>query len=84
MNQMYFNLLDYFVVVYLDGVLVYSASLSEHLCHLHSVLQCLYEKCFCAKLTKYAFFQRSIEYLRQIVGAGSVWCDPSKLKTIHE
>ena len=38
MNQMFFNLLDYFAVVYLDDILVFSESLSNHLAHLRIVL----------------------------------------------
>ena len=38
MNQTFFDLLDHFVVVYLDDVLVFSESLSDHLAHLQIVL----------------------------------------------
>ena len=34
MNQMFFDLLDHFVVVYLDDILVFSESLSDHIAHL--------------------------------------------------
>ena len=34
MNQTFFNLLDHFVVVYLDDILVFSELLSDHLAHL--------------------------------------------------
>ena len=38
MNQTFFDLLDRFVVVYLDDILVFSESLSDHLTHLQIVL----------------------------------------------
>ena len=38
MNQTFFDLLDHFVVVYLDDILVFSESLSDHLAHLRIVL----------------------------------------------
>ena len=38
MNQTFFDLLDRFVVVYLDDILVFSESLSDHLAHLRIVL----------------------------------------------
>ena len=38
MNQMFFDLLDHFVVIYLDDILVFSESLSKHLAHLCIVL----------------------------------------------
>ena len=38
MNQMFFSLLDRFMVIYLDDILVFSESLSDHLTHLQIVL----------------------------------------------
>ena len=38
MNQTFFDLLNHFVVVYLDDILVFSESLSNHLAHLCIVL----------------------------------------------
>ena len=38
MNQTFFDLLDHFMVVYLDDILVFCESLSDHLAHLHIVL----------------------------------------------
>ena len=38
MNQTFFDLLDHFVVVYLDDILVFSELLSDHLAHLRIVL----------------------------------------------
>ena len=38
MNQTFFNLLDHFVVIYLDDILVFSESLSQHLAYLCIVI----------------------------------------------
>ena len=38
MNQTFFDLLNHFSVVYLDHILVFNESLSDHLAHLHIVL----------------------------------------------
>ena len=38
MNQTFFDLLDHFVVIYLDDILVFSELLSDHLAHLRIVL----------------------------------------------
>ena len=43
MNDVLFNYLDAFVVVYLDDVVVYSQTLSEHEMHLKKVFQPLKE-----------------------------------------
>ena len=38
MNQTFLNLLNHFIVIYLDYILVFSELLSNHLAHLHIVL----------------------------------------------
>ena len=38
MNQTFFDLLDHFVVVYLDDILVFGELLSDHLVYLRIVL----------------------------------------------
>ena len=72
------------MVIYLDDILEYSVFLSKHLVHLCTVLQHLHEKHLCAKLNKYAFFQHSVDYFGQIIGAGSIQADLAKLEAIQE
>ena len=55
MNQKLLNLFYHFLVVYLDDVLVNSASLSEHMDYLYTVLQHLCERYFCAKMKRCGF-----------------------------
>ena len=38
MNQTFFDLLNHFMVVYLDDILVFSELLNDHLAYLHIVL----------------------------------------------
>lgn len=57
MNQTFFDVLDDFVVIYLDDILVYSTSLPEHIAHLRTVLSRLRTARLCAKLKKCAFLQ---------------------------
>ena len=40
MNDVLYPYLDKFVVVYLDGIIVYSPTLNDHLSHLHDVFSC--------------------------------------------
>ena len=44
MNMVFNQYLDYFVVVFIDGILVYSRSRDEHEFHLNIVLQTLRDK----------------------------------------
>ena len=39
MNDIFYDMVDSYVVVYLNNILIYSASLDEHCGHVHSVLQ---------------------------------------------
>jgi hypothetical protein len=52
MNSVFSPFLRKFIIVFLDDILVYSSSWSEHLQHLQLVLQKLRESQFFAKLSK--------------------------------
>jgi hypothetical protein len=55
MNQVFHKYLDQFVVVFIDDILVYSATLEDHRKHLKTVLSILKEKKLFAKLKKCEF-----------------------------
>ena len=55
MNQVFHDFLDKFVVVYLDDIVVYSASLEEHIRHLKLVFQRLRDHQLYVKKEKCAF-----------------------------
>jgi hypothetical protein len=57
MNEIFRNYLDKFVIVFLDGVLIYSKSKEEHEHHLRLVLQVLREHRIYAKISKCSFYQ---------------------------
>jgi hypothetical protein len=63
MNGIFINYLDKCVIVFLDGILIYSKSEEEHEHHLRLVLQVLRENLFYAKLSKCYFYQNQIHYL---------------------
>ncbi len=56
MNQMFFELLDVCVLVYLDDILIYSKSLEEHKMHLKKVFSILQKFNFRLKESKCALF----------------------------
>jgi hypothetical protein len=55
MNDIFWEWLDDFVVVYIDDILIYSSSLEEHAEHLRKVFQRLRENKLYAKLEKCKF-----------------------------
>ena len=78
MNQVFRPYLRRFVIVFFDDILVYSYSETGHIQHLQCVLECLLTRKFFAKLSKYQFFQTTVEYLGHLVTKGGVKADPKK------
>jgi len=63
MNNIFFNLLDVCIVIYLDDILIYSNNMSEHHWHVKKVLKHLYKAGLYAKAEKYEFHSKLVEYL---------------------
>ncbi len=74
--------LDRFVLVYLDDILVYSKSLSEHLVHLREVLVALREAKLYCKLSKCLFCAPEVEYLGHLLTPDGVKMDPNKVHAL--
>ncbi|KAI5343165.1 hypothetical protein L3X38_011041 [Prunus dulcis] len=84
MNEIFRNCLRKFVLVFFDDILVYSTSWSDHLRHLHTVLEILEHHQLFVKMTKCAFGVSTIEYLGHIVSRQGVSVDPSKLNAVAD
>jgi hypothetical protein len=63
MNDIFHNLLDVCVVVYLDDILIYSDDLESHKIHVCQVLQILREQNLHARSEKSSFNETLVEYL---------------------
>jgi hypothetical protein len=84
MNSVLESFLRRFVIVFMDDILVYSRSLSEHASHLRQVLTLLKEQKFFVKLSKCAFAQEELEYLGHIISGVGVATDPRKTQAMTE
>ncbi|XP_008239126.1 PREDICTED: uncharacterized protein LOC103337735 [Prunus mume] len=84
MNAIFRNCLRKFVLVFFDDILVYSTSWSDHLRHLHTVLEILKHHQLFVKMSKCAFGVSTIEYLGHIVSRQGVSADPSKLNAVAD
>ena len=82
MNSVLSPYLDRFVLVYLDDILIYSSSLSEHLVHLRKVLAALREAKLYCKLSKCLFCVPEVEYLGHLLTPEGVKMDPSKVHSL--
>ncbi|XP_028055570.1 uncharacterized protein LOC114259744 [Camellia sinensis] len=73
-----------FVVVFIDGILVYSKSKEQHEEHLRIVLQILKENKLFAKLNKCEFWLESVSFLGHVISNDGVSVDPKKVEAVVE
>lgn len=81
-NDVFSDLLDTFVVVYLDDILVFSPDLQTHIEHVRAVLQRLRDHRLVAKLSKCIFNSTSVSFLGYIVSRQGVSMCPKKVEAI--
>ena len=67
MNHVLRPLLDQFVVVFIDDILVYSKDMEDHDMHLRVVLETLRKEHVYAKMSKCEFWLREVSFLGRIV-----------------
>jgi len=72
MNQIFAPLLRKGVLVFMDDILIYSSSLSEHLELLEQVFLIIQQNQFLLKLSKCSFAQTEIEYLGYCISSKEV------------
>ena len=82
MNDIFHDMIDVFVVVYLDDILIYSKNIEEHHQHVCQVLEWLRQHHLHAKPEKCHFHTDWVEYLGVIISLRGVSMDPDKVKAI--
>jgi len=82
MNTVFAGVLDLYVTVYLDDILVFSANEDEHEAHLHEVFTRLRAHGLRAKRKKCTFACDTVEYLGHWVRAGERYMDPGKVEAV--
>ena len=84
MNDIFSDLLDVCVVIYLDDILIYSNNMSEHHWHVKEVLKCLHKAGLYAKAEKCKFYSESVEYLGYILSPSGLTMSDNKIKIIQD
>jgi hypothetical protein len=84
MNDVFYDYIDRFVVVYLDDIVMYSESLEDHLCHLRQVLSRLKENFLFVKKEKCVFACKEIPFLGHKISLGKIMMDEGKVKAIWD
>ena len=82
MNNILFDYLADFVVVYLDDIVIYSLTLEEHVNHLSLVLSQLRKYTLYVKMEKCEFAQQEIKFLGHLVSKNQVRLNPRKCKPL--
>ena len=82
MNRVFRQYLDMFVIVFIDDILIYSRSESEHVDHLRIVLQVLKDHQLFAKFSKFEFWLRSMAFLGHIVSSKHIEVDPKNMDMV--
>ena len=82
MNDIFQDLLDVCVIVYLDDILVYSDDVSEHRKHVKEVLRRLQKHGLCARPDKCTFHTDTVEYLGFVLSPKGLTMSEDKIKII--
>ncbi|CAH9148831.1 unnamed protein product [Cuscuta epithymum] len=82
MNDVLYEYLDLFVVVYLDDIVVYSNSVEDHIVHLRKVLTQLRRNELYVKKEKCEFCMGQISFLGHVISQGEIKMDSKKVEAI--
>ena len=78
------GLLDDFVIVYLDDILIYSEEIGQHENHVRATLARLRDSGLFVKLEKCTFGEESVEYLGFIISPQGLNMDKTRVSTVQD
>ena len=82
MTQMPKPFMGKFLVVYFDGIIIYSKSREQRLDHLTQVCTTLKKESLYGNLKKFSFFTDQVIFLGFIISSKGVFADPQKVQAI--
>jgi len=82
MNDMFRDLIDESLVIYLDDMLIYSDNLKKYWRHVRKVLEQLWKMGLFLKPSKCMFHVQETEFLRFVLGINGVRMDPVKVESV--
>ncbi len=81
-NDVLRDVVNRFVFVYLDDILIFSQNERDHIQHVRLVLQRLLENRFFSKLEKCEFHAQSVPFLGFILSPEGIRMDPAKVEAV--
>ena len=84
MSDLFSDLLDICVMIYLNDILIYLNNMSEHHWYVKKVLKYLYKASLYAKIEKYKFHSKLVEYLEYILSPSGFTMSNNKVKIIQD
>ncbi|KAI3811948.1 hypothetical protein L1987_16646 [Smallanthus sonchifolius] len=82
MNRVCKLYLDKFVIVFIDDILIYSKTKTEHEQHLRLILEFLKKEQLYAKFSKCEFWLKEVQFLGHIVNDKGIHVDPAKIEAV--
>ncbi|KAL0195064.1 hypothetical protein M9458_008636, partial [Cirrhinus mrigala] len=83
-NEVFRDMLNRCVIVYIDDILIFSNSFAEHVQHIRAVLQRIIQHKLYAKEEKCQFHQQSIAFLGYVISPEGVAMDDSKVNAVRD
>ncbi|MBW0466325.1 hypothetical protein O181_006040 [Austropuccinia psidii MF-1] len=81
-NEALSDLLNFYVVVYLDDIMVFSKYEEEHVTHVSTVLAIVRANNLFSKVSKFLFHVSSVEFLGYVVSSEGLKIDQAKVKQV--
>ena len=82
MNNIFSDLLDIYIMIYLDDILIYSDNMFKYHWHVKEVFKHLHKTSLYAKVEKCKFYSKLVEYLGYILSSFSLTMSDNKVKII--
>ncbi len=82
LNDIFRDMLNQWVIVHIDDILIYSETYEEHVRHIRAVLKRLLQHQLYAKAEKCEFHQETISFLGYLISSGVVTMDEQKVRAV--
>ncbi|QRW20629.1 Retrotransposable element Tf2 protein [Rhizoctonia solani] len=82
MNDLFWDLINVTVVIYLDNILIFSENLEEHPAHVREVLSRLLKNQLFCKLSKCHFHVTTVNYLGIVISPAGFLMDQKKIEAV--